>query len=512
MSSMPEHVAGTADVPPRSRRAAVVLAAAAAAFLLLRVPVMYRQPGGMDEDWFAVPGWTVAQEGIPRVPYAPERNRESVFYKADETLFALPPAYHYWQAPFFLALPAGYGTARLASAFAGLLGMWLVFELGRWILTDETAALWAAVVYSLSRVFYFPATTARPDMLCGMLGLAAVCCLWQWSRRPSVRRLAAAGVCLGLGLLSHPFAIVYCLQAGVWVLWRSQPWRRAIRDAVLLTGTTVGVLLLWLPLILVHFDAFREQFLGNVLDRSGPGLLSRLVFPWPYATYHAGLLLEHAGAWQTALMAAGLLFAVTASRSSPNLRTLSILAISAVYLLVACQGQHPTKGYWCYPGALLCLCVGQMISCTASAIRRYSPRLSPLPGAVALALLVPGCGIRTTLAHVHHWNDVNYNAPRFVRSVLTDVPRGSRLIVDPAYVFDAWLAGHDAVLGVNVPIYFHADQFPYDYLIVGRYGLVNDLPRRLAGQFAASYGDKADPFACYVELYRPGGSVRDNDE
>ncbi|WP_337233026.1 hypothetical protein, partial [Vibrio cholerae] len=34
------------------------------------------------------------------------------------------------------------------------------------------------------------------------------------------------------------------------------------------------------------------------------------------------------------------------------------LTLSGIYLLVVCQGQHPTKGYWCYPGALMFLCAG----------------------------------------------------------------------------------------------------------------------------------------------------------
>lgn len=81
--------------------------------MLYACPLIYRQAGGQDEHLFAVPGWTVAREGVPRIPYVPGRDPASVFYRADEALFALPPAYFYWQAPFFLVLPAGYGTARL---------------------------------------------------------------------------------------------------------------------------------------------------------------------------------------------------------------------------------------------------------------------------------------------------------------------------------------------------------------------------------------------------------------
>ena len=45
-------------------------------FLAFRLPLMYRQPGGMDEGDFAVPGYTILQDGIPRIPYVPSRNTE----------------------------------------------------------------------------------------------------------------------------------------------------------------------------------------------------------------------------------------------------------------------------------------------------------------------------------------------------------------------------------------------------------------------------------------------------
>ena len=106
---------------PRSSLAALGLILAV--FCLLRVPILYRHYGGQDEDWYAIPGFTVAQTGIPRVPYAPCRSLKSCFYKVDEALLALPPAYFYWQAPFYWLLPAGYGTARLASAVAGMIAI-----------------------------------------------------------------------------------------------------------------------------------------------------------------------------------------------------------------------------------------------------------------------------------------------------------------------------------------------------------------------------------------------------
>jgi len=71
----------------------MILAIVAAAFLVLRVPLMSRQQGATDEAFFAVPGRTILQEGIPRIAYLPVRDKASVFYQADKVLFCLHSAY-----------------------------------------------------------------------------------------------------------------------------------------------------------------------------------------------------------------------------------------------------------------------------------------------------------------------------------------------------------------------------------------------------------------------------------
>lgn len=141
----------------------MILGVVAAAFLVLRVPLMSRQQGGTDEAFFAVPGRTILQEGIPRIPYLPVRDKTSVFYQADKVLFCLPPACFYWQSVFFALLPDSFLTARLASATSGLLALGILYLLGRQFLNSDQAGLWAAGLFSLSRLFYFPATSTRPQ-------------------------------------------------------------------------------------------------------------------------------------------------------------------------------------------------------------------------------------------------------------------------------------------------------------------------------------------------------------
>ncbi|NLX98666.1 MAG: glycosyltransferase family 39 protein [Rhodopirellula sp.] len=501
--------------PPPPRRSLVILAGIAAAFLLLRVPLMYRQYGGIDEEWYAVPGWTVAQEGIPRIPYTPSRQANWIYYRADEALFALPPGYFYWQAPFFLLLPAGYGTARLASGVAGLIAVWLVYCLGRAFYRDEAAGLWGAGLYSLSRTFYFPAQTARPDMLCGALGLAAVLAMWRWQIGGRWRYLVTAGILLGLAALTHPFAAALAVQLGVWALIAGRGFRGRLGAVAILIVCTLGVLALWLPLIFAYPDAFQGQFFTNVLDRSGPGVLQRFVFPWSSLASQAAVIVERAMPLQAGLMFFGLVGATLIDLRRRQRGPIVALALtwSGIYTLATFAGVHPGKGYWCYPAALMFLCVGRTI--TVVSRREMMSLRRPLwqagIGLLAALAMIPGSGLRTWAAHVRNWSDIRYNSPRFVETMLRDLPHDARLTVDRAYVFDIYLAGRPTILALSEPLFFEGADFPYDYLIVGPFGLEIDTAEKLGGEFLRAYGTRADFFACYAEIYTPAPRTKARD-
>ncbi|MCA9014439.1 MAG: glycosyltransferase family 39 protein [Planctomycetaceae bacterium] len=485
------------------------LAAIILFFLVWRVPIVLREAGGQDEEWFAIPGWTIWQEGFPRVPYAPQRQTASAFYKADQGLFALPPLFYYLSAPLYAVLPPTYSTTRLVSVAAGAGLLILIYLLARRVFQDPLTGLIGAGLFSLSRPFYFPATISRPDMLCGMWGLAALWMMWRWydqEKRP--RDLALTGILLGLGMLTHPFALVYCIQIGLWSVLAQGTWKERLIRGLLLTGCALAVFALWLPLILTYPEAFRIQFFTNVLNRSGPGLISRLLFPWPYFSTQFQLLQEHAGNIQLVLMVLGLFWGTWLAARSGDRRNRIFLALvwSSIYLLIACQGAHPTKGYWCYPGALLFLCLGWGLSHLVRNLWAHNVA-GRIVGVAGLALFVlamlPGSGIRAGLAHLKNWSNANYNAPQFVSQVLNDFPPDARYTVDRAYVFNFAAAGRPTLLGDLRAFSFDARPFPYDYLIVSHDAKDREIGKTLNGRLIQTYGDPNDPFSCYIEVYVP---------
>ncbi|MFO1093381.1 MAG: hypothetical protein U0992_08730 [Planctomycetaceae bacterium] len=115
--------------------------------------------------------------------------------------------------------------------------------------------------------------------------------------------------------------------------------------------------------------------------------------------------------------------------------------------------------------------------------------------------MLPSAGLRTVVAHLRHWNDVNYNAPRFTQELIEAVPADAKLVVDPTYIFDFYRAGRDVTLALDYEFFFSVRGTDYDYVVAGPYALRDNIPETLNARFVRAYGDRADPFACYAELF-----------
>jgi 4-amino-4-deoxy-L-arabinose transferase-like glycosyltransferase len=549
---------------PRPRSSLAVLALIMAAFVVLRVPLMWRQPGGMDEEFYATPGLAILAGEVPRAPHLPQHDPDYEFYRADQAFFAEPPLSFYWQALFLAVLPDTFGAARLASGAAALVSIWLVYELGRTLYRSETAALWGAGLCSLARTFYIPAMMGWPYMLCNAFGLAAILCLARAQRRllaggagplpgpwaASMPLLALTGLFLGLGGLTHPLASVYAIQAAGWLLIASRGWRRLANPALVAVIASVVFTALWLPMIARYPDAFRGQFLKNW--QSDSGVVDRIVQPWESLRWHAWIMTGPVGPLQFLLLLGGPALATALAcatwlrragarrartradeqRGVPPPARESVasvertpsddggadhgpliacgLAWSSVYLLATLSGEHPTQYYWCYPTALLCVCLGGAIAEVSARIPANGRRralVNCAGGSLLVAAMLPGAGLRTWLAHLRHWNDINYNAPAFAQQMLADLPADARYTVDRAFVLDFLADGRRTLLAETYRPHFSAQEFPYDYLIVSRYGLEQQIADTMRGTLVRTYGDRDDLFACYAEVYRPVDSA-----
>ncbi|MGD9857708.1 MAG: ArnT family glycosyltransferase [Planctomycetaceae bacterium] len=488
-------------------RAAAGLLLIGLLFLAWRLPSMYREPGWQDEECHAVPGLTILATGVPRLPHLPSRSTQSLYYRADEVVFLEPPLFFYAQAAFYALLPHVYGTARLASAAGWVLLLVLAGKLAVRSGGTARAALWGMGLFMMSRWFYFPASAARPDMLCSALGLMAVLATETWTRTRQWRWLTAAGAAIGLGGLTHPFALAYAVQLAVWSCLAARRRQRLLAPA-LLAAVALLVASSWLLLIQSNPQVFEIQFRNQFIhDRGGP-LMERLLWPWESFAFHTGFLWPHMAAWQFSLPVAGAVLCLVLGRRErrPLLSTVGWLAISGAGLISVLVGpHHPVFGYFSYPAALAFIGVGCGIDRAMSALsarRRFARATVAAFGIACVISMLPGSRIRMNLAYFRNWNEVNFNAPRFARSLLDELPPDAMYLVDEEFALDFVEAGRNVIAFRAVHEEAVPRSTPYDYRIASRSTERYFAHVQWQDELAWIAGDPDNPYGCFAKVYR----------
>jgi Dolichyl-phosphate-mannose-protein mannosyltransferase len=494
------------------RRSACCIIIPILLFCVLRFPTLVHQPGSQDEQWFAVPGLTVLREGIPRIPYLPTRRRETLFENADVCLMALPPGLFYTQAPFFAMFSPGYPTARIPLFIAALAAIALTYRVTVQLGGSPLDASMAAGILAISRPLMFTGLTARPDLLCILCGWIAILVVWKRTSQNRLRDSVLIGGICGLGALFHPFALVFCIQSAFASLFGPGTWMRRFVHICCMACGTLLTLGLWLPLIIAFPYEFRSQFFANVLDRAGPGLPVRLLYPFPSFVHHSKLLWEFAGTWQCLIMAAGLVFGSIAFWHQRRDRTAVgyiALAWSSIYLTAAVAGLHPTKGYWCYPFfwviPLLVMSLRHVL--TNWKDRTIRPRYSYAAYGLAIvslfALMIPGSGLRTSWLYLSHWKDPRYHATTFIDGVLSSLPRDGVFYADLVYVFDIYLSGRETRLCQERTQYWGDDELRYRYLLLTWEGADAGWAKQYDAKLMKRIGSRDIDQSCFVDIYQP---------
>lgn len=334
--------------------------------------------------------------------------------------------------------------------------------------------------------------------------------MWRWDTDPKWRYLLLAGFLCGLGALFHPFAIVFCFQAGLWSLWRNGSIPQRFCRGTVLTLAAVAGISLWLPLIIKFPYEFQSQFTSNVLERSGPGIASRMLWPWVSLKQHWNQQWDFNEPTQFLFLVFGLLLGTimwwTQKKSSFHTRYL-LLTWSAVYFTPTMAGVHPTKGYWLYPIALLYpLAVDGVALLVSRIIGETRSKTMLATGVLAIAMAVvmlPGSGIRTTLTYLRHWGDERYHAEHFIAKVLKDMPKEGLYMSDVSFVFDIYLTGRRTKLAQPRKRFWDDQELGIDYLFVGKEGLDYYWPDEYETKFLRREGSEATPQDCFIDIYVP---------
>jgi 4-amino-4-deoxy-L-arabinose transferase-like glycosyltransferase len=382
----------------------------------------------------------------------------------------------------------------------------VTYDLTRCWAGNRTAALWAVGLLSMTRIFFQPAMIARPDMLCGMFGLLAIWTTWRWCETRHIRWLTATGVLLGLGGLTHPFAIAYAMQIGVWILWEARGWRKLVATPYVAV-VAMAVFLLWTPLILRHSDLFRVQIRNQFATSASEQLHWRLLNPWPSLAFQAEYMFDDMKLWQTLLAFVPLTFCTLYSFfcGIRGLRTACVLSWSSIYFLCATTGpHHEIWNYFAYPIALSAVCAGWLAASIGGWLVRHHLRPVAWMTGVALALsMVPGSHIRVLQVRLLNWNNPDYNAPLLAQQLLKDSPVNAVYVVDKEVLLDFFVAGRRVLAAQADPFYLSVHYLPYDYFLCGKYGRELGLVPKMCGVQVRVYGKLDDPLSPAIVVYKP---------
>jgi hypothetical protein len=146
------------------------------------------------------------------------------------------------QGLFMYLLGVSVVTALLPSLLVGVGVLVMVFLLGR-KLWDVKTGLLAALLLSLSGVFFSAAHSARPDLLVTLFLLAALWLVATTAPEQSYLRLALAGLVMGISGDVHPNGFLLSpLPLAFWVLLRRPSWNVLWRGGLLYgLGGLIGV-------------------------------------------------------------------------------------------------------------------------------------------------------------------------------------------------------------------------------------------------------------------------------
>lgn len=170
-------------------------------------------------------------------------------------------------------------TALLPSVLTGLGVLWMTFLLGRkfW---DTRTGLLAALLLSLSGVFFSAAHSARPDLLVTLFLLVAFWLVASASTERPYFRLMLAGLVMGLSGDVHPNGFLLApLPLVLWALLKRPGWGDLVRATLYYGIGGVAGILYWLAR---HYfpqpEAFRRQVSVHGLATHGVKILDHGVF------------------------------------------------------------------------------------------------------------------------------------------------------------------------------------------------------------------------------------------
>jgi len=266
------------------------------AVAVLLVAAWHRVPW-TDEGNFAQPSFHLAWNGKFATPTA-DPSAQGLL-RADQRTYWILPLHSFLLAGWYRVFPTTIFWARVLTILMLPLLGWQTFRLARFLTGDTNVGLLAATLLPLDYVVLYTGSWARPDVMCAVLGLTAICAYLRWREENLRRAVLQAAFWVTLSALTHPNAVLHIAGLTLLVLWYD---RKRLTIRLLLDIAGVGVLTAspYLVYIAQDFEAFRQQFLVNAVgnDRMASSINALTIvwrelserYAFAYGLHSGGLL------------------------------------------------------------------------------------------------------------------------------------------------------------------------------------------------------------------------------
>lgn len=244
-----------------ARRAALVLAAlgfAVRVALAIWFGIAKPPEPGSDGQEYDTYAWNLAQGNGYRgmSPDVADPNHLTAYR---------PPGTSVVWAGLYALFGHRYDVVRLSNCLWGAISVWLVFEIGRLCYGNRLGLLAAAICVFFPTGLIFT-IDLMSDALGTLLFLALIWLALLFARQPGWGLGIAAGLALGLGMLTRPNTLFMLPMLCVWAVWQFRGRWLVLLQAAAIGAVGVATLIPW---TIRNYIVFREIIPFSTMGGSG---------------------------------------------------------------------------------------------------------------------------------------------------------------------------------------------------------------------------------------------------
>jgi 4-amino-4-deoxy-L-arabinose transferase-like glycosyltransferase len=209
------------------------------------------------------------------------------------TAYRVPGTSLFWAALFW-SFGHSYSVVRIAQCVLDSLTILLIYELGR-LCFSEAVALLAAALYALWPTALFYSSQLGSDLLYAFLFCCFIFAALKFGERPNWPRAIAAGMLLGVAMLTRGNAVMMVPLVILWSLWQFRKTPRRLDCGLAIPLIALAILVPWTARNFLLFHSFIpfETGGGDVLLGSYNRLVASDPLYYGYWVYPTSELPEY---------------------------------------------------------------------------------------------------------------------------------------------------------------------------------------------------------------------------